>query len=212
MNKYKKIQYQLIANNMVEILEESGYTAFYAENKEQARAKVLDLIPEGASIAVGGSETLNEMNLIDEFRNEKYKFFDRYANLPFEEIVEIYRQSLLADYFISSTNAITKNGELVNIDSSGNRVASLIFGPKKVIVVAGINKVVDNLDDALKRLKQIAPMNAIRVKHKVPCVHTGTCLECTSEKSVCNSIGIINSGKKDPGRIIIIMVAEELGF
>ena len=100
MNKYKKIQYQLIANNMVEILEESGYTAFYAENKEQARAKVLDLIPEGASIAVGGSETLNEMNLIDEFRNEKYKFFDRYANLPFEEIVEIYRQSLLADYFV----------------------------------------------------------------------------------------------------------------
>ena len=212
MNKFKKMQYQVVAKEMVELLQESGYTVFYAENKEEARSKVLELIPEGVSIAVGGSETLSEMDLIDEFRNEKYKFFDRYAKLPFSEIVEIYRQSLLADYFVSSTNAITRNGELVNIDSSGNRVASMIFGPKKVIVVAGANKVVENLDEALDRLKKIAPLNARRVKHDVPCVHTGTCSECTTSKSVCNSIGIINSGRKEPGRITIIMVAEELGF
>ncbi|MGL5347616.1 MAG: lactate utilization protein [Peptostreptococcaceae bacterium] len=212
MNKFKKMQYQVVAKDMVTILEDSGYTVFYAEDKEEARAKVLELIPEGVSIAVGGSETLSEMDLIDEFRNEKYKFFDRYAKLPFSEIVEIYRQSLLADYFVSSTNAITRDGELVNIDSSGNRVASLIFGPKKVIVVAGANKVVENLEEALDRLKKIAPLNARRVKHDVPCVHTGVCSECTTNKSVCNSIGIINSGRKEPGRITIIMVAEELGF
>ena len=212
MNQYKKIKYQLLAKEMVDILNEKGYVSFYAEDKEEAKKKILSLIPEGASISVGGSETLSSMNLIEEFRSEKYKFFDRYKNIPYEEVYEIYRQSLLSDYFISSTNAITRNGQLVNTDSSGNRIASMIIGPRNVIVVAGANKIVNNLDDAFKRIKDIAPMNATRVHHEAPCVKTGICMNCEVESSVCNYTGIIENGRKEPGRITVIIVAEELGF
>ena len=212
MNKYKKMQCQLIAKEMVDILNKKGYISYYTEDKEEAKRKVLSLIPEGASISVGGSETLGSMNMTEEFRSEKYKFYDRFQPLHYEEIYEIYRQSLLSDYFVSSTNAITRKGQLVNTDSSGNRIASMIIGPKKVIIVAGANKVVDDLDEALKRIKKVAPMNATRVKHETPCVQTGRCMECEIQNSVCNYTGIIENGRKEPGRIIVIMVAEELGF
>lgn len=212
MNKYKKIKYQLLAKEMVDILSQKGYISYYAEDKEEAKKKILSLIPAGASISVGGSETLTDMNMIEEFRSEKYKFFDRYQSIPYEEVYEIYRQSLLSDFFVSSTNAITRNGQLVNTDSSGNRVASMIIGPKKVIIVAGANKVVDDLDEAFKRIKEIAPMNATRVHHKAPCVETARCMHCESNSSVCNYTGIIENGRKEPGRITVIMVAEELGF
>lgn len=212
MNKYKKMKYQFIAKEMVEILNENGYVGYYAEDKEEAKRIVLSLIPEGSSISVGGSETLTAMNMIEEFRNGKYKFFDRYQDLPYEEIYEIYRQSLLSDYFVSSTNAITRKGQLVSTDSSGNRIASMIIGPKKVIIVAGVNKVVENLDEAFRRIKYIAPMNAMRVNHKTPCVETGRCMNCEVQNSVCNYTGIIENGRKEPGRISIILVAEEIGF
>ncbi|WP_234122782.1 lactate utilization protein [Clostridium hydrogenum] len=212
MNKYKKIKYQLLAKEMVEILKDKGYVSYYAEDKEEAKKKVLNLIPEGASISVGGSETLGAMGMTEEFRSEKYKFFDRFKPMSYEELYEVYRQSLLSDYFVSSTNAITRNGELVNTDSSGNRVASMIIGPKKVIIVAGANKVVENLDEAFRRIEEIAPMNATRVHHKAPCTETGRCMHCESQSSVCNYTGIIRNGRKEKDRITIIMVAEELGF
>jgi hypothetical protein len=173
---------------------------------------VLDMIPSGASVALGGSETLGQFDLINIFRTGDYKFFDRYQDIPFEDTVEIYRQSLLADFLITSTNAITRNGELVNIDSSGNRVAGMIFGPKKVVVVTGTNKVVDNVDEAFKRIRNIAPMNALRNGHETPCTKTGRCMDCEIQASVCNFMGIIRNGRKFQGRITVIMVAEEAGF
>ncbi|MDS0525792.1 lactate utilization protein [Clostridium sp. SHJSY1] len=212
MNQYKKIKFQLIAKEMVERLKDKGYISYYAEDKEEAKKKILSLIPYSSSISVGGSETLEAMNIIEEFRSEKYKFFDRFKKMPYEEMYELYRQSLLSDYFISSTNTITRNGELVNTDSSGNRVASMIIGPRKVIIVAGANKVVENLEEAFKRIKEIAPMNATRVHHDAPCVKTGRCMKCEIQSSVCNYTGIIENGRKEPGRITIIMVADELGF
>ncbi|NRY60233.1 lactate utilization protein [Clostridium beijerinckii] len=212
MDKYKKIRYQLLAKEMVDILNQKGYISYYAEDKEEAKKKILSLIPEGASISVGGSETLGTMNITEEFRSEKYKFFDRFQKMPYEELYELYRQSLLSDYFVSSTNAITRDGKLVSTDSSGNRIASMIIGPKKVIIVAGANKIVDNLEEAFKRIKEIAPMNAIRVNHKTPCVETGRCMNCEVQNSVCNYTGIIENGRKEPGRITVIVVAEELGF
>lgn len=212
MNQYKKTQYQLIAREMVDILNQKGYVSYYAEDKEEAKKKILSLIPEGSNISVGGSETLGAMNMTEEFRNGKYKFFDRFQKMPYDELYELYRQSLLSDYFVSSTNAITKNGQLVSTDASGNRVASMIIGPKKVIIVAGANKIVDDLDEAFKRIKKIAPMNATRVHHKTPCVETGKCMNCEIQSSVCNYTGIIENGRKEPGRITIIMVAEEIGF
>lgn len=212
MNKYKKWQCELIAKEMVQILNKKGYDSHYAEDLSEAKEMVLNMIPKASSVAVGGSETLAAMGLVDTFRDGDYNFFDRYQNIPFSETVEIYRQSMLADFLVTSTNAVTRNGELVNIDSSGNRVAGMIFGPKRVIVVAGTNKVVENLDEALKRLRKIAPLNALRNGHSAPCTSTGKCMDCELQQSVCNSIGIINSGRKFEGRISIIMVAEEAGF
>jgi hypothetical protein len=212
MNQYRKWQYQCIAKEMVDILNSCHYNAQYAENLEDARKLVLDMIPEGASIALGGSETLSAMNIIDTLRSDTYRLFDRYAKRPHDEIVELMRQSLLADVLLTGTNAITRQGELVNLDCSGNRVAPMIFGPKKVIIVAGANKVVDTLDDAMKRVKQIAPMNSKRIKHETPCIETGRCMDCRVKKRICNYLTVIYHGMKFDGRLNIIMVAEETGF
>ena len=212
MDKYRKRRAQLVAAEMVEKLREKGYETYYAEDVEEARKIMLSLIPEGSSVGVGGSETLNAMNMIEELRNGPYHFFDRYQKLPFAEIEEIYREALNADVFLSSCNAVTRDGRLVNMDSSGNRVAAISYGPRKVIMAVGANKVVDNLDEALERIYKIAPLNAMRVKHKAPCVETGKCEGCQIHASVCNSIGIINHGNKTAGRFHIIMIAEEVGF
>lgn len=127
-------------------------------------------------------------------------------------LTNVVRQSLLADYLVTGINAITRQGELVNVDSSGNRAAGILFGPKRVIIVAGANKVVDNLDQALQRLKRIAPMNALRNGHKTPCTETGKCETCDSPERIDNVISIVNHGKKFEGRISVVMVAEEWGF
>ena len=212
MNKFLKKHNRLIAKEMVEILKKKSYDAHYKDNLVEAKNMILEMIPKGSSIALGGSETLSDMDMINTIRNGNYNFFDRYQDIPFPETVEIYRQSLLADYLITGTNAITRNGELVNIDCSGNRVAGMIFGPKRVIVVAGTNKIVDTLEDALKRLKKIAPLNCERIGHETPCRITGRCMDCQIPDRMCNSIGIINHGMKFEGRITIIMVGEEAGF
>lgn len=212
MNQYKLWQNQCIAYEIVEILNKKKYNAFYAPDLEAAKNKVLELIPEGSSIALGGSVTIEEMGLIDIFRNGPYKLFDRYKPMSHEERIELMRQSLLADVLVTSTNAITKNGELVNVDCSGNRVSAMIFGPKKVIIVAGVNKVVDNLDDAFKRLKKIAPMNAKRNNHKTPCTETGYCADCQIKARMCNYVTVINHGMKFENRINVIIVPQEVGF
>lgn len=212
MNDIKKWHNQCIAREIVDVLNRKKYNAVYAENLQEARKMVLDMIPEGSSIALGGSVTLNEMDIIDTFRSDKYKLFDRYQKLPFPEIVEIMRQSLLADYLVTGTNAITRNGELVNVDCSGNRVSAMIFGPKNVIIVAGVNKVVDDVDEAMKRLKKIAPLNSKRIGHETPCVETGKCMDCQVKKRMCNYITIINHGMKFEGRLNVIVVAEEVGY
>jgi hypothetical protein len=212
MNQFQKWRYQCIAKEMSDVLTGKGYDAHYAEDLTVAKGLVLGMIPARSSVAMGGSETLAAMNLVELFRQGDYQFFDRYQPVPFEETVEIYRQSMLADFLVTGTNAITRKGELVNVDSSGNRVAGMIFGPRRVIVVAGANKVVKDLDAALQRLKEIAPMNAVRNGHQTPCRETGRCMDCQIQARMCNSIGIINNGKKFPGRISVIMVAEEIGF
>ncbi|KEI03175.1 lactate utilization protein [Clostridium botulinum] len=215
MNKSKKWYYECKAKKTVKKLLEKKFDAMYVNSLQQAKDEVLKCIEKGASVAMGGSVTLNEMDMINIIRNGEYKFFDRFnPNLTFKEEVEVYRQGMLADYFITSTNAITENGELVNIDCTGNRAASMIFGPKKVIIVAGFNKIVENLDDALKRLKKIAPMNCKRLKgHNVtPCVQIGECTDCDIKQRMCNYISIVEHGGKFDGRFKVIIVGEEIGF
>lgn len=214
MNEIKKFFYDKKAKKVVEVLKKRKYDAMYVETIEDAKQIILETIPEGASVAMGGSTTLAEIDMINTIRNGNYKFFDRFAAPNFEEEVELYRQGLLADYFLTGTNAVTEDGRLLNIDSSGNRAASMIFGPKHVIVVVGVNKIVKNVDEGLKRLEQIAPMNCKRLKNHndAPCVTTGECSDCLVESRMCNYISIVQQGGKFPGRYKIIIVGQELGF
>ena len=201
------------ANQISEVLKKVGYTVYQVNDIYEAKAKLLELIPEGASITLGGSVTLDEMGLLELFRSSKYKLFDRYQPMPYPERVELMRQGLLADYMVSGCNAITKRGELVNRDSSGNRVAGMIFGPSNVIMVAGVNKIVNNIDEAFARIKAIAPMNVRRLKHSdAGCTETGFCCDCDLKGRICNYTTIIHNARKHPGRLTMIIIADEIGF
>lgn len=215
MDKYRKWLYTLKAKKVAKVLNERKYDAIIVENLDEAKKIILDTIPENSSVAMGGSVTLNAMNMIETIRNGNYKFFDRFnPNLSFKEEVEVYREGLSADYFLSSTNAITEDGMLVNVDCTGNRASSMIFGPRHVIVVAGFNKIVKNLDEALKRLKEIAPMNCKRLKghNAAPCAETGECTDCNIKQRMCNYISIVQHGGKFEGRFKIIIVLDDIGF
>lgn len=213
MNEIKKWYYETVGKEIVEKLKEKKYNAVYVDSLEEAKTKVLEIIPKGSSIALGGSMTLEEMNMVEEFRNGNYKLYDRYQKLPFSEIVEIMRQSMLADYLVTGTNAVTKNGELVNMDSTGNRAAGMIFGPKNVIVVIGANKVVENFDEAMNRLKTIAPMNAKRLSgHDTPCKKTAVCDDCQIKHRICNYISVVNNGAKFEGRFTVIVIGSDIGL
>lgn len=212
MNDLKKWQMQCIAAEMIEVLNSKEFDAHYAENLEAAKQIVLDMIPQGVTIGLGGSVTLKEMGLPDIFRQGSYKLIDRYNQPNWDAELQAYRDAQHSDYFVCGTNAITRNGELVNVDCSGNRVSAMIFGPGRVIIVAGVNKVVDNLEDAMKRLKKIAPLNCKRLGHKTPCAITGKCEDCRIQARMCNYTTIIHHGMKFPGRISIVLIAEEFGF
>lgn len=212
MHWVKKWYWQRMAQDAVEIFNNKGYDAKYAENADEAKQMVLDLIPEGSSVAVGGSVTLGDMGLIDIFRSDKYKFFERFNTSGYAETYQVYRQSFLADFLVTGSSAITRNGEIVNTDSSGNRAGGIILGPERVIIVVGANKLVDDLPAAFERIKKVAPLNAKRIGHRCPCVETGYCVNCESPESVCNATSIIHNGRKHPGRYTVIVIAEELGF
>lgn len=197
---------------MVEILGRRGYLPHFAQSAAEARRLALELIPEGALIGLGGSMTIDQLGLLDELRSPRYRLIDRYAAKDWEETMSRYREALQAELFLTGVNAITRAGELVFIDCSGNRVAASIFGPRKVLIIAGVNKVVENLDEAFARLRRIAPLNCRRLGHKTPCAESGRCEDCMGSARMCNYTGIIHHGFKETGRIEIILVAEDLGF
>lgn len=200
--------------DLIEVLKERDFDAVMAKDKDDARRIVMDMIPEGSKIAVGGSVTLNETGILDEIRSDKYNFIDRYNTKSFEEMLDKYREGYYADVFVSSTNAITMEGQLVNIDCTGNRTSQIVFGPKKVIIVAGVNKIVENIEEGIKRAKSIAPMNARRITHKVPCATDDNikCSECRSNARVCNVTSIVDGCHYFPKRITVVMVPENIGY
>lgn len=205
---------KLKIRDLIEVLKKRDFEAIYAENADEARKIVMDLIPEGSKIAVGGSVTLNETGILDEIRSDKYNFIDRYNTANFDETLEKYREGYYADVFVSSTNAITMEGQLVNIDCTGNRTSQIVFGPKKVIIVAGVNKIVENVEEGIKRAKSIAPMNARRIKHNVPCAVDDNykCTECSVPHRVCNVTSIVDGCHYVPKRITVVLIPENLGY
>jgi len=212
MNDIKKCQCVDTAKYMIDILKHKGFDTHYAKDLQEAKNKVLEIIPEKVSIGLGGSITIEQMNILDTLRSNKYKLIDRYQECSHEQHIKFYKDALLADYFLTGANAVTKEGEIVCTDCSGNRVAAMIFGPERVIIVVGVNKLVENIDEALKRIKNIAPLNAKRNNHNTPCTVTGKCERCNQPESMCNYTGIIHNGKRFEGRTTVIVIADEVGL
>jgi hypothetical protein len=214
MDSHQVAWNEKVAGNIIKQLEKRRMEGSYAPTADQAKEEILAMIPEGASVYRCGSMTTVGMGLweaiaeipgvgvIDPFK----------PGLPPEEAFELRRRGLSADIMIASTNAITLDGKLVNLDGSGNRVAALAFGPKKVILVAGMNKVAPDLDTAIERVKHYAsPVNSIRLGFDLPCVETGLCSDCRSAKRICNIWSIIE-GHLFEGRIHVKLIGEDLGY
>lgn len=209
-------------------LEKNGMKPYYADTREEALALLASLLPDGASIGVGGSVTLNEIGALPLFRSGKYRFLDRYApDLTPADTAEIFRQSLTADVFVMSTNAVTEDGCLYNVDGRANRTAALLHGPKSVVVVAGYNKIVSDLDEAVLRVKTVAaPKNCVRLHCKTPCAVSGHCVSLDREKngekiSMCSGCAspdricaeyAVTALQKQRDRVKVILVGEELGY
>ena len=197
---------------MIEKFNPRGIEGYYCENASDALNMAKRFLTPDCSIAWGGSETLNEIGLIDSLKDSDYILYDRSLAVTEEEKALMYSKTVMSDYFFCSSNAITLNGELVNIDGNGNRVACLITGPKNVIVIAGINKIVPDVESAIARIRNMAsPPNALRLGINTPCSNLGKCVDCLSSDCICCQI-VITRKSRIPNRIKVILVGEELGY
>jgi hypothetical protein len=209
-NQYRKWFGEKRGKLAVSAFAEKGWTAFYAETKEEAKELLFNTcLSKNVSVGLGGSETLSAMDILPVLRNGEYRLFDRYNCA---DHFEMCRESLMADYFITGANALTMSGEMVNIDCSGSRVAAMAYGPRHIIVVAGVNKLTDTLDEAIKRALSIAPMNCKRNGHNTPCVEKGICTDCNIPDRMCNQLLIALNAQKFQGRSANIIITEDLGF
>ncbi|WP_099189688.1 lactate utilization protein [Tepidibacter mesophilus] len=213
MDKNVKFVIKKKVERTIQNLEINNINGYFVQTEEDALNKIKELINEGDTVSVGGSMTLFEVEVINLLRNENYNFLDRYEeNLTSEEIKDINRKSFFSNVFLTSSNAITENGELYNVDGRGSRVAPMIYGPDKVIVVVGVNKIVRDLDEAIMRNKELAaPANARRLNKETPCANIGHCVDCNSKNRICNKYVVIKR-EIDLGRTHVIIVNKELGY
>lgn len=208
----KKIFYERQAQTIIKALERRQITGHYASDRNEAREYIVNSIETGMTLSWGGSVTLDELGLLPRLREMDLTLYDRELAVTAEEKDEVNSRALLADYYLMSTNAITLDGKLINIDGRGNRLAALMFGPKKVFVVAGMNKVVTNEEDGINRVRNIAsPANSIRLSRNTPCAVNGSCADCLSDDCICSHT-VITRRSIEPGRLTVILVGEELGF
>ena len=202
-------------------LEKNNITAYYLESSEEIIPLIDSLVEENATVAVGGSVTLTETGVLDYLRKGNFQFLDRYKEgLTREEVTEIFKRSIGADAYLCSCNAVTEEGELYNVDGNANRVAAIAFGPKKVIMIVGVNKIVSNLDEAVKRVKTIAaPKNCVRLNCETYCKEKGHCADldggigkgCDSPARICRHY-LVSAKQSIKGRMHVIIVNETLGY
>ena len=200
---------ELLAQTVIKGLESRNMSGYYAASREEALQLALSLIPKGSSVTMGGAMSAHEIGLVEAVKGLDYRFIDREAYTD-------RRAAMLAAYdadvFLSSTNAMTEDGILVNIDGNANRVSAIAQGPKKVVIIAGMNKVCKDLDAAMKRARNVAaPINAQRFGLNTPCSKTGTCMDCKSPDTICCQF-LITRYSRHAGRIHVILVNDNLGF
>lgn len=214
MDTHQVVWNEKIAQDIIKHLQKRRMEGSYTPTAIQAKEEIVAMIPEGTTVFRCGSMTVTDIGLWDAIAKiPGVKVIDPYqSGLPVEKTVELRRQGMTADFMIASTNAITLDGKLVNLDGMGNRVAAMAFGPNKVILVAGMNKVVADLDSAFSRVKHYAaPVNDIRLGIKNPCLETGLCSDCKSPQRICNMWSIIE-GHMIKNRIHVKIVGESLGY
>ena len=208
----KELYYAKRGEILVKNLKNRHFDAYFCATKEEALAKALELMPEGSSIGWGGSQTCGQIGLLDAIRQGGYRLLDRDTCKTMEEREQIQREAFFADFFLSGANGLSLDGQLVNIDGTGNRVAPVIYGPKNVLIIAGMNKVEDTLEAAINRARTVAaPMNKQRFPNQTPCEVTGTCGDCKAEGCICNHIAVTRHCRP-AGRIKFILVGEDLGM
>ena len=209
---FKKEYYKNLANTVLKGFEKRFMEGYYCDSSEEAKKLALSLVSEGSTVSFGGSVTLDETGVLTELRaREDITLFDRATATTPEENKKIMHEALSCDYYFMSSNAITTDGELVNIDGNGNRVAALIYGPENVIIIAGMNKIVRNVEEGISRTRNVAaPPNCIRLNKNTPCAANGVCGNCLKE-TICDQI-VITRASRVPNRIKVILVGEELGF
>ena len=211
MHEATKKYYEKRAQVLVQNLKSRHFDAYYCATAAEALAKALELIPKEATVGWGGALSAEQIGLQDALR-ARNTVYDRYSAPTPEEFNARMKQALLADVFITGANAISMDGQMVNIDGLGNRVAAIVYGPDSVVVVAGMNKVVDTIEDAVTRARTVAaPMNKQRFPAQTPCEVTGKCGDCKVEGCICNQI-LITRHCRPVGRIKFILVGEELGL
>ena len=203
----------LLAPKLIKALESRKFRAYYCADAAEAVEKALSLIPSGSTVSWGGSVTLKETGLIDRVYQGGYTIIDRDQAKNTEERFDLMRKALLCDVYLTSVNAISEDGILVNVDNVGNRTAAITFGPKNVIAVVGMNKVCKTADDAEIRARTYAaPVNAARLAlEKTPCAVTGSCANCKSDECICSTI-VKTRMCKIAGRVTVILVGEPLGY
>jgi L-lactate utilization protein LutC len=205
MNNVEK---QIVIDNF----KSRNIEVLFFDNCKNVKHKIMSLIPIEASVGIGHSATLEAMDIVNELTNRGNVVYDKTKANTKEESRELKRKALLTDWYISSSNAVSKEGHIVNIDHSGNRVAALAYGPDNVIIVVGINKLTSDLEEAITRTKNTAsPKNAKRAGFSPPCVLIGHCIDCKSAQRVCHYLSIIQ-GQQEQGRMKLLIVNEELGF
>lgn len=202
----------MIEEALVENFKLRNIEVEYFDSLEAVKSYILDIVPIVATVGIGHSATLHRMNITNSLLQRGNVVYDKELAKNQDECKELKRKALTTDWYITGSNAISVDGRIVNVDHSGNRVASITFGPDKVIIVVGKNKIVNSVDEAIKRVKNVAcPLNAKRAGYNPPCVTLNKCIDCTSKERVCNSLSIIE-GQSESNRISIFIVNEECGF
>ena len=208
----KQITYENQGKTIIKALAKRNMIGHYFATSKEATNYINSFIKDHSSVSWGGSMTLSEIGLLDQLNERDLNLLDRSKAASGEEVGEIYRQAFSADYYLMSTNAITMDGKLVNIDGNGNRVAALIFGPKQVLVVAGMNKIALNEAAGIERVHNVAsPANTVRLNSKTPCRTSGQCYDCLVDDCICCQT-VITRKSRHNDRIHVILIGEELGY
>ncbi|MBQ7421139.1 MAG: lactate utilization protein [Prevotella sp.] len=201
-----------LAAKLIKNLQRRHYDAFYCKTAKEATEKVLGLIPTGSSVSWGGSMTIRDMGLTASLKAGDYQVYDRDDVTTQEDKLRIYRKAFECDYYLASVNAISEDGVIVNVDGNGNRVAAITWGPERVVLIIGLNKVCQDVESAVKRARsEAAPVNMARFNYATPCQQDGVCHNCLSRDSICNYVSIQRMSHP-AGRHIVVLVGEDLGY